>query len=225
MSAEKKGISNYRIEKEIVLNNAIQVFLLRVSENITSVNHAIIPAAQQADINRYRFAHDRNKRLLTRSFLFEYLAAQYPVTDFELVYNEYKKPSLLSVPQIHFSFSYSKDYVLIGISNGKKLGIDIEYIDHSVPVTDMAADIMCPDELRHFHSFNKGAAEQFHFFFHVFSAKESIIKSFGTGLYFDVKKLNTLAGDRFEYMQQHYQYHDAGLWMGEYLLAVCHGLD
>lgn len=221
MSPENNTISNYRVAKEIVIDNSVQVFLLRVNDNIPFINHAIIPAAQQADISRYHFSHDRNKRLLTRSFLYDYLAGKYGVADFELEFNAYKKPFLRSAPGIQFSFSYSKEYVLIGISEGKKLGIDIEYTDRSIPVTEMAGDIMCADELHHFQSFNKGAAEQFHFFFHVFSAKESIIKSFGTGLYFDVKKLNTLAGNRFEYLQQQFQYHDAGLWMGDYHMGIC----
>jgi 4'-phosphopantetheinyl transferase len=225
MSPGNNSISNYRVAKEIVIDSSVQVFLLSVNDNIPFINHAIIPAGQQADISRYHFSHDRNKRLLTRSFLYEYLAVKYGVADFELEFNEYKKPSLRSAPGIQFSFSYSKEYVLIGISEGKKLGIDIEYTDRSVPVTEMADDIMCADELRHFQTLNKGTAEQFHFFFHVFSAKESIIKSFGTGLYFDVKKINTLSGDRFKYLQEQFRYHDAGLWMGEYQLAVCHGPD
>lgn len=221
MGQENNVIPDYRIDRKIAVGNTVHAFLLRVRENTACIHHAIIPEEQKADISRYHFQHDRDKHLLARSFLYDQLAAQYAVTDFGLDYTEFKKPVLRSHPGIHFSFSYAKEYVLIGISTGKKLGVNIEYIDRKFPVADTASSVLSPDELVSFHLYESGSAEQYHFFFRLFTAKEAIIKAFGTGLNYDVRKINTLSGDQFEYGQEHFLYRDEGLWREEYCLAVC----
>lgn len=221
MDSTKKSIPDYRIEKEIAIGTAAKAYLLRVRDNIAFIHHAIIPPEQQLDISRYHFQHDRDKRLLTRSFLYDHLATHHAITDFQLDCNTFKKPFLRSAPDIHFSFSYAKEYVFIGISPGKKLGIDIEYIDRSIPIADLAESIMSPEELTRFRSYTLNSAEQYLFFFRLFSAKEAIIKAFGTGLFYEVKKINTLSSDRYEYDKEHFLYRDEGLWMEEYCLAVC----
>jgi 4'-phosphopantetheinyl transferase len=215
-------MNKYSIAKEITLNAGIQLYLLNISGNIRHCNKAIIPKTQIDEISRYKFKYDSDKRLLARSFLYEYLLKHYSIDDFELDFNEYNKPFLRAEPNINFSFSYAKDYLLIGIARHKKVGIDIEHIDTTLNISEIAPEIMCTAELQQFNSYTGNSLNQYIYFFNLFTAKESIIKSFGTGLYFDVKNLNTLDNTEYSYMDVKFVYHGLGLWMNKYILALCY---
>ncbi|MEP7141398.1 MAG: 4'-phosphopantetheinyl transferase superfamily protein [Ferruginibacter sp.] len=215
-------MNNYTIAKQITTDAGIQLYLLNVSKNIRYCNQAMIPQTQMDEIMQYQFKQDSDKRLLARTFLYEYVFKHYRIDDFELDFNEYKKPFLKAAPNINFSFSYAKDYLLVGISGCKKVGVDIEYINPTLKIGEIASEIMCPDELRQFNSYSDDLSKQCIYFYNLFSAKESIIKSFGTGLYFDVKNLNILDNAGYCYMDGKFIYHGLGIWMNQYTLALCY---
>jgi 4'-phosphopantetheinyl transferase len=215
-------MNKFTIENKITINNDIQLYLLTFSQNISHCDSSIIPKTQIDEITRYKVKQDSDKRLLARTFLYEYLHAYYGIDDFELVFNEYKKPFLKAAPTIHFSFSYAKDYLFIGISKDKKVGIDIEYINPTLKISELAPEIMSETELHKFTSYTKNSMDQYVYFFNLFSAKESIIKAFGTGLYFNVKKLNTLDTAEYCYRDAKFIYRGLGQWMNTYSLALCH---
>jgi len=215
-------MNNYTIAKQITIDADIQLYLLNISKNIRHCNISIIPKNQIDEINRYKFKQDSDKRLLARTFLYEYLLKYYSIDDFELDFNEYKKPFLKAEPNINFSFSYAKDFLLVGISRYKKVGVDIEHINPALKISEIASEIMCSAELQQFNSYIDNSLNQCIYFFNLFSAKESIIKSFGTGLYFDVKNLNILDNTEYSYMDVKFIYHGLGLWMNKYILALCY---
>ncbi len=185
------------------------------------INRSIIPVNQIKELQKYRFRYDSDKRLLSRSFLYEYVHKNYHINDFELGYNKFKKPFLKKAPEIQFSFSYAKDYAFIGISHMKRIGIDIEHIDEKLEVTKMAPIICCREELAKFNSIDSKTLGQHMYFFQLFSAKESIIKAFGKGLSYDVKKLNTVNSNEFTYYKKRYTYRAINTWQDRYTLAAC----
>ena len=215
-------MNNYTIAKQITINANIQLYVLDISKNIRYCNRSIIPKTQIDEISRYKVKQDSDKRLLARTFLYEYLLKYYGIDDFELDFNIYKKPFLKAEPNINFSFSYAKDYLLVGISRYKKVGVDIEHINPTLKISEIASEIMCSAELQQFDSYTDNSLDKCIYFFNLFSAKESIIKSFGTGLYFDVKNLNILDTTEFSYMDVKFIYHGLGLWMNKYILALCY---
>ncbi len=169
----------------------INIFLLKASNDIECVNKGIISDSQLLNIQQYKFEHDRNKRLLSRSFLYAYLQSVYQIENFELEYNEYNKPYLKNNKNIDFSLSYSKDYILIAVSDKYQIGSDIEYIDQGINHNELKDIIMHQNEIQHYNQLITDE-DKLDFFFEVFNTKESIIKSMGMGLYFDVKSIDTL---------------------------------
>lgn len=216
-------MNNYIVAKQILVDNDIQVYLLNMEDNIKYINKSVIPQIQIEEISWYKFKNDSDKRLLARSFLFEHLKEKYNISNFDLGMNEYKKPFLLLNPSINFSFSYAKNYVLVGISK-KNIGVDIEHINIELNINEIAQEIMCKRELDWFNSCKNTSLKRF-FFFQLFSAKESIIKAFGMGLYFDVKNINTLDESRYTLNNTRFQYQELGLWMYEYSLSICFEID
>jgi len=216
-------MNNYIIAKQVLIDNDTQVYLLNIEDNIKYINKSIIPQIQIEEISRYKFKNDSDKRLLARSFLFEYLKEKYNISNFDLGFNEYKKPFLQLTPSINFSFSYAKNYVLIGISK-RNIGIDIEYINVKFDINEIAQEIMCKRELDWFNSCKNTSLKRI-YFFQLFSAKESIIKAFGMGLHFDVKNVNTLDESRYTFNKTRFQYQELGIWLDEYSLSVCFEID
>lgn len=214
-------IMTYNVKKQVSITNNINIFLLDLKENEGCINQKLIPYSQIKEIIQYKKKDDRDKRLLSRSFLFEFLNQQYGITDFELGFNEHKKPFLKIEPSINFSFSYAENYVLVGISKDKKLGVDIEFINSKFNLDEITYEIMCPSELEQFHSFVNKSSEQQNFFFQLFSAKESIVKAFGTGLFFDVKSICTVNNHHFTNDNVKFIYQPLGSWISQYSTAIC----
>ena len=168
------------------------LFLLDVNDNKHLVDESIIPSKQLLDIQKYKIGFDRLKRLVSRSFLYTYLESKYQISNYEFAYNKYKKPYLKFHQNIDFSISYSKEYILIAVSDNCQIGTDIEYIDKSINHNELKDVIMHPEEIGHYNQL-KEDLDKVNFFFEVFNIKESIIKSLGMGLYFDVEKINILS--------------------------------
>lgn len=215
-------MDNYVIARQITINPHMEIFLLNIDENIKYINRSIIPNIQIAEINRYRIKHDSQKRLLARSFLYELLAHKYALDDFTLFFSKYKKPYLKAGNNIHFSFSYARNYILVGISIDKMVGVDIEYMNPAINIQELASLIMCPAELHQLNLYNDNTSIQHVYFFNLFSAKESIIKAFGTGLEYDVKTLHILNNTIYTHDNVKYTYHDLDLWQNQYTLAICY---
>ncbi|TDT67377.1 4'-phosphopantetheinyl transferase [Allofrancisella inopinata] len=167
------------------------LFLLDVNDNKHLVDESIIPDNQLSDIQKYKIEFDHLKRLVSRSFLYIYLESKYQISNYELTYNEYKKPYLKFHQNINFSISYSKEYILIAVSDKCQVGTDIEYIDKSINHNELKDVIMHPEEISHYNQL-KEDLDKINFFFEVFNIKESIIKGLGIGLYFDIKNINIL---------------------------------
>jgi 4'-phosphopantetheinyl transferase len=168
-----------------------KIFLLDITDNHNNMQSDLIPREQLIDIQKYRFKRDRNKRLLARNFLYTYLKDRYGINSFELDYNQYQKPFLKDNKAIDFSISYSNDFVLVAVSHKHKVGADIEYIDKNINHNELKEVIMHNDEIKYYNQLQTEEAKV-DFFFEVFSTKESLIKSMGMGLYFDVKAIDIL---------------------------------
>jgi 4'-phosphopantetheinyl transferase len=215
-------MNEYIFENRIVLGNDIQIAMLNTEKNVHFINSKNIPPDQMGEINKYKNKYDRDKRILARTFLYDFINYTYGITNFELEFNEYKKPFLKNSTHINFSFSYANENILVGTSNDKRIGVDIEYIDPNINIREIACEILCPAELDKFNLYMDGSPDQQVYLFNSFSAKESIIKAFGTGLYFNVKELNLLESKDFVYNSRKYKHQEFDVWKDEYVSSVCY---
>ncbi|BCD90390.1 4'-phosphopantetheinyl transferase [Francisella halioticida] len=172
------------------------IFLLNIAENINQIDLDTIPNSQILAIKKYKFEKDRNKRLLARSFLYNYLKFKYQIDNFGLKYGQYQKPFLEANENIDFSISYSECYVVVAISDKYNIGVDIEFIDTKINHQDLRNIIMHPKEISYYNKLIR-ETDKLNFFFNVFNIKEAVIKSLGIGLYFDVTNINVLDTSSF----------------------------
>jgi 4'-phosphopantetheinyl transferase len=135
-----------------------------------------LPPALHADILRMRRWEDRTAKLLGKILLLKGLQKYGYTADVlrNLKYNACKRPYLDG--PVDFNISHAGSYVLCAISEGNRVGVDIEEIK---PVTfDNFENVMTAVEWDHI----KKAAVPLESFYRYWAIKESVIKADGRGL-------------------------------------------
>ena len=107
--------------KIIDIDENSKIFLFNVEKNIAFLNQSIIPNEQLEKIRRYKEDKDRTKRVLARSFLFNYCKEKYNLEDFSFEYTNNKKPKFKN-SELSFSISYSMSVIfwVVTTIKGKK---------------------------------------------------------------------------------------------------------
>jgi len=134
---------------------------------------------------KFMFEKDRRRYLVTRS-LTRYVLSRYlpvPPNQWEFVPTAYGRPTIANchpdVDDLVFNISHSDGTVVLGLTRGAELGIDVEDIRRSVPV-DVADSFFSRDEVRQLRALP--AAMQPRRFLDFWTLKESYIKARGKGL-------------------------------------------
>jgi len=140
---------------------------------------------EQERAKRFHFSRDRDhfiiSRGLLRKLLGRYLAIKPILLEFH--YTRYGKPFLQGCSEgsvVNFNLSHSHGKVIIAITRGREVGIDIEHI-RTVPEADHIAEqnFSC-GEYAAYQSLPESRKQQG--FFNCWTRKEAFIKAVGEGL-------------------------------------------
>lgn len=98
------------------------------------------------------------------------------------LFNSQKGKPYLSSPteKVFFNISHSGSFLAIALSDDYEVGIDIEKIDSSRPIQNLAKKILHRKELEKFSDLDQ--TEKVHYFYQRWTAKESFSKCLGLGL-------------------------------------------
>lgn len=131
-----------------------------------------------------RFAFDRDRRRFIagrgwlRAVLSDYLAIE--PGDIELSYGPFGKPELTGADTLQFNLSHSNGLALLGVCQGRAIGIDLEAIrpmPDAEQIAERSFSLRERRDLRHLP-----ASHRLNAFFHVWTCKEAFLKSTGDGL-------------------------------------------
>ena len=101
---------------------------------------------------------------------------------------EHGKPFLRRPsPALEFNVSHSGGALLLGISRGIALGVDIETTLRKRPALDLARRYFAPAEAQALMRLR--AAQQQHAFLRLWSCKEAVLKALGAGISFGLDRL------------------------------------
>jgi len=162
------------------------VFILNLQDNIVYIDTSIIPKEQLKEINQYHQIQDRNKRLISRTFLFKHLKEKQHLFNFEFSYTDIKRPTLKQT-DVDFNISYSKDLIAVAVSTKNRIGVDIEYIDKTFDISTVIPTCMNSDELKIFESLEND--EGVNYFYSLWTYKEALSKLLGGGLHLNLKEI------------------------------------
>ncbi len=150
----------------------------------TDAFHVLLAADEQERAARFYFERDRRRfivaRGLLRTILARYLGCRPQAVRF--AYGENGKPFLHpdhGNGELQFNMTHSRQMALYAITQGRAVGVDVEYRRRLADGGQIAKRFFSPDEAK----LVSGAPdEQQRVFFQIWTRKEAYIKAIGLGL-------------------------------------------
>src|SRR5260370_29707972 len=134
--------------------------------------------------DRFHFEADRRRCVIGRGYLRLLLGEilDLPANKLQFEYDEFGKPGLIprqGLP-LQFNVSHSGDLILIAITMGRAVGIDVERIRTDLDLDGIAARFFSTNECKALASLAGPA--RFEAFFRCWTRKEAYLKARGVGL-------------------------------------------
>ena len=175
--------------KDLRPQSVITLFLTRCSQidkaDLTAYR-AILSKAELDRNQRFRFAKDRHRDLISRALLRTELGKVLSLQPdaIELEQGTHGKPQLASsmrpmAEPVTFNVSHAGDWVILALSS-EPVGIDIEYTPRNNDVMAVADRYFYGAELKELQAFSP--SEQRERFFDYWTLKEAYIKARGEGI-------------------------------------------
>jgi len=143
--------------------------------------YALLSRDEHERMARFRFETDRNNFLFYRSMLRVLLASYLGTPPAELcfAYSAHGKPSLAAPSgRLEFNLSHSHGIVLFAFSQGRRVGVDVEYTRRDLNVQEIAGRFFSTAE----NCALTQCADMYDAFFHCWTRKEAFVKARGEGL-------------------------------------------
>lgn len=132
--------------------------------------------------NRFYFEKDRKHFAVARGFLRSLLGRYLDADPKQLQFNygEYGKPSLPGAGRLRFNVSHSHGLALYALTEGRDIGVDVEYVRADFTSDEIARRFFSPFEVESLCGLP--AEERVASFFRCWTRKEAYIKATGLGL-------------------------------------------
>jgi 4'-phosphopantetheinyl transferase len=177
-----------RIDTKVKFNrDEIHVWLasLDISSQLLGELGSTLSADEIARAKRFYFQHDRrrfvSRRGILRAILAKYLETKPSALRF--VSNEFGKPRVEDSQEacnVSFNLSHSGELVLIAVAIDRDVGVDVEFIDNSVPYEEIASRFFSVNEIAALGALPQSLRPAR--FFNCWARKEAYIKARGRGL-------------------------------------------
>jgi 4'-phosphopantetheinyl transferase len=203
----------------LLLPNTTHLFFVSRYVKLPTSATAILTPDEVAAAARFRFSADRDRYLLgryaRRAITFSYTKSNPANLRFQT--NEFGKPYLLNGGDLAFNVAHAGDYVVLAVTRGGEIGVDLEPLRAIQDRDGMAALVFSAVEQRHI----QGADNPDSAFLDHWTAKEALIKGIGQGMsypvaqvtaHFDTTPAFTRPGHDLSAWQLARGEHDGHLW-------------
>jgi 4'-phosphopantetheinyl transferase len=149
----------------------------------------LLDPVEQERAQRFRFDADRERFILGHGLL-RSLLGKYLKRDGSLVRmarGPFGKP-YLEGKDLRFSFSDTKDAILIAFANAQEIGADIETMHRSVDHDAVSGHYFTPTEIKAIQAAGSAAASKRRFL-EYWTRKEAVLKASGVGIMDDLRSL------------------------------------
>ncbi len=145
----------------------------------------ILSVEERDRADRFHFQRDRQRFVAARAALRVILGAYVGIAPEKVpfAYNRWGKPAIPaghSPAPVEFNVSHSANEILIAVSLADPVGVDIQRIDWSCPILELARTVLSPREYAALCECEPG--EQAQAFFRNWVRKEAYLKAIGVGL-------------------------------------------
>ena len=178
------------------MSNTVQIWQIQLSapQDIVEGYLACLSQEEKSRANRFRFADDRRRFIVSRGALRHILACQLhqPPGQVSFCYSEYGKPFIEALPDaqrnsrrqpggdFHFNLTHSGEVALCALGYRRNVGIDIE----SIRPLKRLENLMdrCLSEQEKAPVLAQSADGQSRAFLQTWTCKEAYLKAIGLGL-------------------------------------------
>ena len=162
-----------------------KIHLWHFNHTLLPINQNLLSKDEKARAEQFHFAKDSAAFICSRATLRSILAQYTNIDPCEIRfhYTPYGKPFLdpLQNPHhLHFNVSHSHQAIIYAISQGYEVGVDIEYMNHTIDYLSIAKNFFSPYEYDYLNKTDK--AQQSTLFYRILTCKEAFIKAIGLGL-------------------------------------------
>ena len=180
-----------------LFHNQISIYIFDITADIKN-NFAYYEYLSLSEIERatrFKFEKDRNRFIISRSVLRKIIGELISLNPklIKILTNEFGKPFLegTEYSNLKFNLSHSGDLIVYAFCLETDVGIDIEHIDYSINYIELAKSFFSADEI----SFSLNSVyekKNIENFYSIWTRKEAMLKSLGTGLLHDLKTIDVL---------------------------------
>ncbi|MBP6952678.1 MAG: 4'-phosphopantetheinyl transferase superfamily protein [Alphaproteobacteria bacterium] len=162
---------------------------LSEAKNDVAYFASLLSKDEHEQANSFRFYKDQKQYTISRGILRSLLAGyleEAPQT-IEIAYGLWRKPYLAQEKFLHFNVSHSRDYALYAFTRSYEVGIDLEHIDTTLDIENIALSIFSPTELNYWNTLS--SEHKIDVFFKHWVCKEAFLKASGKGWLENKKEL------------------------------------
>ncbi|MCU1259819.1 MAG: 4-phosphopantetheinyl transferase [Bryobacterales bacterium] len=169
-------------EPDDQLSPDMEVWTYRISgaERCDELMH-LLSDEETARHGRFLFEKNRREFLcahsLLRLALSRYAGGEPRAWEFETA--QWGKPYLRGAKDLQFNISHTEGFVACAIARGHEVGVDVERVERSVEVVEIAGRFFADEEAKYIESL--AAEQQQEAFFRIWTLKEAYIKGCGRG--------------------------------------------
>lgn len=189
-------IKTHQTEKQEVAElkeNEVHIWSACLLEDKHNMDYfySILSEDERERVVAFKFFKDQRRFTMTRGILrcllSDYLGKR--SKSIEIAYGLWGKPCLPEDKSLYFNVSHSGDYALYAVARSYEVGIDLEYIDKTLELEDMAFHIFSAAELTDWKTLD--FQERIDAFFRRWVSWEAFLKASGKGWLEDKKGLIT----------------------------------
>lgn len=154
-----------------------------------SACRAVLTAEEEARAARFVFAPDAERYVTAHGALRLILARYIPCEpdEIEFAAGTHGKPRLLwPIADLRFNLSHSGDWILIAISTGREVGVDVEHVNEEIQFEQIAMHCFDPRDAWELRTAPR--QQQVPLFFDLWTRMEARLKADGAGIGGEIPK-------------------------------------
>jgi 4'-phosphopantetheinyl transferase len=182
------------LETKVKLSSEeIHVFSLQLSSLDYDEFFPYLSEDENERASKLKIEHKKKQFVIARGMLRNLLSniLGKVAAEIKFSYGEHKKPYIeeqYNDNSVEFNISHSGDFVLIAMTLGNKIGVDIEQINQKIDFKSLSDRIFSQKEKEELENLSEN--EQLHAFYRAWVRKESFIKATGKGIAFGLDKFS-----------------------------------
>ena len=177
------ALENWQTSREPAPLRAGEVHLWRAALTPTPEIRDALTKSEWMEANRFQHERERERFIATRGLL-RLILAKYvegDPGDLEFCIGAFGKPELSSpATALRFNLSHSDDLLLLAVTHGREVGVDLEFMRPEVPFETLADHYFDPDDAWDLRLLQP--ADRPWKFYDIWTSTEAQLKASGTGI-------------------------------------------